>query len=209
MSIVKVPAVIAALLFLSSASAQAMEFADRPGLAPKIINSLSAIPGTQTDDYSRRQINNHNVLLADTAPLAKLADRPGPVSNLIRTNLSQSEDRPGRLSAEFSGVSVGSGIKFEHRPWMVSSRSKAITTRAAMRFEDRPGPMSNRFTADHRGFTSSLAKTKTPFGLHVRPGAVEFCVGRIVPCGPLSLLSVLTNTTNESNRRPIHIWLSD
>jgi hypothetical protein len=245
MLISKVPAVFAAVLFMSSVSAQAMEFADRPGMTFDVVSSLPAIHFILIDDYSRRQINNLNILLPLTVAQTRLAVRPKLISNVISTKLVQSDrpgrlsaefstasksigikvayrpwivssrinarlverpklvsnviptklfqsDRPARLSAEFSAVTKGSGIKFGHRPWMVSSPIKLIATPAAMSFED---PISSRFrilaalkikSEDRRTFTSSLTKIKTPYGAHVRPSSVEFCVGSTAPCGPLS-----------------------
>jgi hypothetical protein len=245
MLIAKVPAVVAAVLFMSI-STQAMEFADRPGMGFDVVSSLPALHFILIDDYSRRQINNINILLPPTVAQTRMVERPKPISNVMPTKVSQSDrpgrlsaefsaasksigikvayrpwmvssriktklveqpklvsniiptevsqsDRPGRLSAEFSAVAKASGIKFGHRrPWMVGSRIKPTATSAAMSFED---PISSRFrilaalkikSEDRRTFTSSLTKIKTPYGLHHPSSSVEFCVGSIAPCGPLS-----------------------
>ncbi len=195
MLILRVPAVMAVVLFMSSVSAQAMEFADRPGPISGAFSSPSPVHVMPSEDRLRRQINSHIALRPVPLISTKVADRPNPISNVISTKFSHFEDGRGRLSAEFSAVSEGSGIRFEHWPWVISNPIKPIASSTAMRFENRPGPISNRFktwvagsnkVVDRPGFTSSVAKATTPFGLHVRPGAVEFCVGSIAPCGPLS-----------------------
>jgi hypothetical protein len=183
MLILKVPAVIAAVLFMSSVSAQAMEFADRPGVTFDVVSAGKAIQVTQSDDCSRRQIHKLNVLL--TSARTKLVGRPGTILNVI-----QNSERPGRLSAEFSNVDKRSGFRFEYGPGELASWLKPTATAVAMKFEDRPGPSTARFktlaavSGDSHILTSSLAKPKPPVGVHVRPSA--FCVGSIAPCGPLS-----------------------
>jgi hypothetical protein len=186
----KVPAIIAAMFFMSSVSAQAMEFADRPGPISEAFNSPSTVRALPIEDRSRRQIDNHVVLLPITKPGTKLTDRPRPISNIIpiRVVHIMLGDRPGRLSAEFSAVSRNSGIRFAG---VVSNRFKPIATPTAMKFENRPGSISNRFKAlagvgikfeDHPDFTSSLSKTTTPFEIHTRPGSMEYCAGSVEPC---------------------------
>jgi hypothetical protein len=185
MVILKVQAVMAAVLFMS-VSADAMEFADRPGTmfelsAPRAIRSMPA------DDCLRRQIDSHVILLPAQAAERKFSDRPRPVSRVpVRLSATMSGDRRGRLSAEFSAIARGSVIRFEHWAGVVSSRLGPIPAPTAMRFENRPGPILNRFKAlaavsnkfaDRRGFTSSLVKT-----------TVEFCLGSIAPCGPVSFV---------------------
>jgi hypothetical protein len=188
----RVSAVIGAVFFMSSVSAQAMEFADRPGSTPGVFNSLRATPAMPSDDRSRRQINNHIVLMPVAAAGMKLADRPSPVS-LVRIQIARMmvEERPGRLSPEFSTVPFGSGIRFEYGPGLVSSWLKVNATPVAMKFENRPGPISNRFKAlaavstkfeDHPSFTFSLSETTTPFEIHTGPGSV--CAGSAAPCVP-------------------------
>jgi hypothetical protein len=191
----KVPAVIAAMFFMSSVSAQAMEFADRPGPISAVLSSPSIVRAMPSADRSRRQIDNHVVLMPGTVTGMKLTDRLRPISSLIQARVAHVmfEDRPGRLSAEFSAVSSGSGIRFEHRPGVASNRFKPIATPTAMKFENRPGSISNRFKAsivsskseDRPGFTASLSKTTTPLEVHTRLSSGEFCVGSAAPCDPL------------------------
>ena len=169
----KVSAVMAAVLFMSSVSAQAMEFADRPGMP--IVQSM-AKPRV-TSDLARRQINQPKSLLGtDEGSMAIL--------NSIFARLAE-PDGPGRLSAEFSPVVVNSG-NFEHRPIMIGSGMKDTIRRAAMRFEDRPRPAVTSKLVDQI-VTSSVRRSKAPFGLHIRPSTAEFCVGSFAPCGPISL----------------------
>jgi hypothetical protein len=188
MLIVRVPAVVAAVLFMSCVSAKAMEFADRPGMTLDVISSLPAVRLILNDDYSRRQINNLNILLPTTLTQTRQVERPKPVSNIIPAKLSWS-DRPGRLSAEFSAVNKKFGIKFGHRLWMASSSIKPTAKPPAISFED---PTLSRFrilaalkirSEDRRGFTSSLAKINTAYNTHTPPSSVEFCEGSIAPCG--------------------------
>ena len=195
-----------ALRPIASVSTQAMEFADRPGPISGAFSSPTPAHVMLSEDRLRRQINSH-IALRPTLISTKAADRPNPISNVNSTKLSRVEDGRGRLSAEFSAVSEGSGIRFEHWPWVISTPIKPIASPTAMRFENCPGPISNRFrtlaagnnkVVDRPGFTSSLARAITPFGLHVRPSAVEFCVGSIAPCGPLSFAQRLRGRTHES-----------
>lgn len=158
----KVTAVIVAVLALSSVSAQAMEFADRPGMA--VVSSKPALQLASEGDSARRQINQRKSLLgADEGTMA--------IVNSILAGTPVTEG-PGRLSAEFSPIAVNLG-NFEHRPVMIGSRIKGTVKRAAMRFEDRPGPALNGKTMD-RIATSSVRRPKVPFGLHERPNAAEF-----------------------------------
>jgi hypothetical protein len=181
MLIAKVSAVVAAVLFMSSVSAQAMEFADRPGIT--VANS--AIEVASVRDLARRQINQPESLWGTD-------ERTRAILESIFKLLAEPQG-PGRLSAEFSPVVVDSG-KFEHRPIMIGSRIKVVTRRVGMRFEDRPGPATGRLNTLtavtskllDRIVTSSVRKSKAPFGLHTRPSAAEFCVGSIAPCGSLN-----------------------
>lgn len=168
----KVSAVIAAVLFMSSVSAQAMEFADRPGMP--VVRSMPTLQ--VTSDLARRQINQPKSLLGSDEKAMAILDS-------IFALLAEPEG-PGRLSAEFSPVVVDSG-NFERRPIMIGSRMNDAIRRAAMRFEDRPRHAVTRKFVDHI-VTSSVRKSKVPFGLHSRPSAAEFCVGSIAPCGPLN-----------------------
>ena len=97
MSILRVPAVMAAVLFMSSVSAQAMEFADRPGVTFDVVGASSATRAMLTDDCSRRQINTYSILLPVAIAETKPADRPRPVSLIqIRVTRMILSDRPGR-----------------------------------------------------------------------------------------------------------------
>jgi hypothetical protein len=155
MLIAKVPAVIAAVLFMSSVSAQAMEFADRPGMTLDVVSSLPAFHFILNDDYSRRQINNLNIL-HPTVGQIRLAERPKPISNIIPPKLTRT-DRPGRLSVEFSTVTKKFGMKIGHgRPWMVIrsiktslvERPKLISSAIPIKVSqsDRPGRLSAEFS---------------------------------------------------------------
>ena len=169
----KVAAALAAVLVMSSVSAQAMEFADRPGMT--VVSSMPARQAAFIGDSTRRQINQRKSLLGtDDWTMA-----------IVNSILAPEIEGQGRLSAEFSQVIVSNDY-FEHRPVMIGSKIKASVTRAAMRFEDRPGTAMTSKLVD-RIVTSSVKAFKAPFGLHSRPGAAEFCVGSIAPCGPLSL----------------------
>jgi hypothetical protein len=195
MLILRVPAVIAAVLFMSSVSAQALEFVDRPGPISGVFNAPSAVRAIPSGDHSRRQINDAVLFLPATVAETKLADRPRPVS-LVRIRVASMifGKGPGRLSAEFSAVSRDASIRFEHRPAMVTQHFKPTVT-IATRFGNRPDAMLNRFKAsaavsfkfeDRPGFASSPEKTTTPIEFHAQPSSVEFCIGSIAPCGPLS-----------------------
>lgn len=164
MLMVKVPAVLAAVLFMASVSAQAMEFADRPGIA--VASSLPAIQVASVGDLARRQIHQPKSLLGTD-------EKTMAIVNSILARLAEPEG-PGRLSAEFSAVVKPSGVKFEFGPGELASWLKPTATTVAMKFEDRRRPITaiSIKNAD-RQFTSSVARAKTPFGLHVRPDAVE------------------------------------
>lgn len=174
----KVSAICAAVWVMCSVSAQAMEFGDRPGMT--VVSSMPALQVASVGDLARRQINQSKSLLGTD-------ERTMAILNSIFTLLAEPEG-PGRLSAEFSPVVVPSG-NFEHRQIMIGSRIKNTIGRAATSFEDRPGPAAAGLpTAVTTKLvdvivTSSVRKTKTPFGLHSRPNAEEFCVGSIAPCG--------------------------
>ncbi len=170
----KVSAVVAAVLVMSSASVQAMEFGDRPGMS--VVSSSPTVQVASVGDLARRQIGQPKSLLGiDEQTL-------GIVNAILAT--SAATEGPGRLSAEFSAVAVSSG-DFEHRPIMIGSRIKDTVKRAAMRFENRPGPALSGKIVD-RIITSSMKKLKAPVELHDQSNAAGFCVGSIAPCGPLS-----------------------
>jgi hypothetical protein len=142
MLISRVQMVLAAVLLMSSASAEAMEFADRPG----VMLGLSSAPSSavSSQDRLRRQIDRHIALERRVVPMNRLADRPRPVTNLIRGPVvSVFNDRPGRLSAEFSATAVTSGIELKSR-YTGSIHRRPDVVKAAMRFEDRPGFASNQ-----------------------------------------------------------------
>jgi hypothetical protein len=176
----KFPAAIAAVVSMLSVSAQAMEFADRPNLISGV-SSPSTVRAMPSVDHSRRQIDNHVILLPVAPAGTKLADRPRPISNLIQARVAYRifGDRPGRLSAEFSAVSKGPSIRFVNRPGQLSNRFNPTATHTVMRFEDRPGSTSNRFKPlaagtitfeDRPGFTSSLSKAPTPLAIRATRG---------------------------------------
>jgi hypothetical protein len=171
MLIVKVPTALAAILFISSVSAQAMQFADRPSLISEVVNSSTATRALPSDDRSRRQINNRTVLLSVPVTGTELADRPSPISNRIR---------------------------FEYGPGMASSWLNPMAPRAAITFELRPGPISNRFKASADGsikagdFTSSMTKTTVPSGIRPGHAIAHFCIGSMAPCGSPSFAERFT-----------------
>ena len=196
MLIAKVPAVIAAVLFMSSASAQAMEFADRPGPNSETFDSALAVRAMQSEERSNRQLNNHNILHPVSVEWMKLADRPRPISNLKRVWVVQTklQNRSGRLSAEFSTVVKGTHIRFEYGPGEVSSWLTPTTTPIAMKFDHHPGPIGNLFPPSgaenikiaDRSFTSSLRTTRIPTEIWPRNGSARLCVGSMAPCGSLN-----------------------
>jgi len=164
--IVKVPTALAVMLLISSVSAQAMDFADRPGLISERADSSAATRALQSDDCLRRQITDLHVLLSHPVTGTKLTDRPRPISNRIRIAAAEMvvETRPGRLSAEFSAIAKSHGIRFEYGPGMASGWLKAAAALPAIRFEHRP---ANRFTKWAAGsikvgnrddFTSSVTR---------------------------------------------------
>ena len=170
MVIVKVPTALAAILFVSTVSAQAMQFGDRPGLIPEMVGASAASHVLRSDDCSRRQIANRAVLLSAflSAPVTaiKLSDRPRPISSRIRIAVAETmfATRPGRLSAEFSAAATSYGMKFEYGPGLASGWIKAAATRSAMSVGHRP---ANRVTAwavgsikvgNRDDFTSSLTR---------------------------------------------------
>jgi len=105
MLIAKVPAVVAAVLFMSSVSAQAMEFADRPGPIAENVTSALAIRAIQSEE---------------------LADRPRPNLRQVWVAQGTFQTKLGRLSAEFSAVAKSSRMKFEYGPGEVSSWLKPL-----------------------------------------------------------------------------------
>ena len=195
MLIAKVPAAVAAVLLMSSVSVHAMEFADRPGSVSETFMSALTVCAIQSEERLRRQINNHNILQPVSVAWMKLADRPRPISNLKRVWVVQVtfQNRPGRLSAEFSAVAESSRIKFEYGPGEVSSWVKPTATPMAMRFDRHPGPIGNLFpplaaediTFADGGFTSSLTKTNIPSEIWPRNGSARLCVRSMAPCGSM------------------------
>jgi hypothetical protein len=195
MLIAKVPAAIAAVLFMSSVSAQAMEFADRPGPLSESFASALTVRALQSEERSRRQINDHNILQPASVAWIKL-DRPRPISNLKRVWVVQMtfQNRPGRLSAEFSAVAKGSRIKFEYGPGEVTSWLKPTARPIAMKFDHHQGLIGNLFPAlvavnikfADRGITSSL--TKINISSEIEPGkdSPGSCAGSMAPCGSLN-----------------------
>jgi hypothetical protein len=163
MVIIKVSTALAAILLVTSVSAQAMQFADRPGLISETVRASAASRAVRSDDRSRRQIAR-DVLLSAPVTATKLADRPRPISNRIQIAVTEVmiDTRPGRLSAEFSAVARSYGMRVEYGPGMASGWVEAAATHTAMKFDHPP---TNRFTAWAAGnikvgnrddFTSSL-----------------------------------------------------
>jgi len=181
MLLVKVPAVAAVVLFLSSVSAQAMEFADRPGLMSAMISSPAATRALLSDDCTRRQINNRSVLLPASVTWTKLADRPHSISTPIRMPAAEAI-LPGRLSAEFSAVAKGPGIKFEYGPGVASGWLKPTAAYIA----------GGSKTGDPDDFTSSVTKTTIPSGIEHREGSAQSCIGSMAPCGSPSFVERVT-----------------
>jgi hypothetical protein len=191
MLIAKFPAAIVAVLLMSLVSAKAMEFADRPGPISDTFASALAVRAMQSEERSHR-----NILHPVSDTWMELADRPRPISNLkwvwvVQTKL---QNRPGRLSAEFSTVVKGTHIRFEYGPGEVSSWLKPTETRIALKASHNRGPIGNLFPplaaedikfADW-GFTSSLSKINIPSEMELGKGSVESCIGSMVPCGSLN-----------------------
>ena len=156
----KVSAFVAAVLVMSSVSAQAMEFGDRPGMA--VVSSMPAVQVASAGDLARRQIDQPKSLLG--------TDRQTMVIvNSVFSLLSDSEG-PGRLSAEFSLVADNSG-NFERRAVMSGGKIRDIS-RLSMTFADRPGVVSARMNGltrvteklVDRVITSSVRRFKGTFG---------------------------------------------
>ena len=127
-------AAVIAILLMSSVSANAMEFGDRPGLSsPTVSHTVASV------DRSRRQID---ALAQFKISGLKLADRRRPISNVNHKRLaSLPKDGPGRLSPEFTVVSGGPHIRLDVRH-AVSIPRKPVTMIMGMKFEDRPGSMA-------------------------------------------------------------------
>jgi hypothetical protein len=171
MVIAKVPAVVAAVLFMSSVSAQAMEFANRPGVMSEVLASSSAILAMPIED--RGQVN-HRVVRPATVPGIRPASRHRPVSKSI----------PTRMAA----------MMFVHSLGPISHGVSAFSS-SGIKFENRPGPV-NRFKElaagknkleGHPDFTSSLSRATTSSDIHT--GSAEFCAGSIAPCDLARLYS--------------------
>jgi hypothetical protein len=169
MSILKISAAMAALLFMS-VSAQAMEFADRPGSVSEALTPARTIGAIASGERLRRQIDDQSILQPVSVEWMKLADRPRPISNLKGVWVVQRtfQNRLGRLSAEFSAVT------------------------GATNFDHHTGPIGNLFPplaaddiapADHNS-TSSLTKTIVP--AEIKKGPAESCVGSMAPCGSMN-----------------------
>jgi len=196
MLIAKVPAVVAAVLFMSSLSAQAMEFADRPRPISEAFTSTLTVRAMQSEERSNRQLNKHNLIHPVSVEWMKLADRPRPISNLKRVWVIQTkfQNKPGRLSAEFSAVARDYSMNFEYGPGELSSWLKPTETRITLKGSHHRGPIGNLFPplaaedikfAD-RGFTSSITKPITRLETQPRQTSGQFCVGSMAPCSSLS-----------------------
>jgi hypothetical protein len=193
MLIVKVPAVVAAVLFMS-VSAHAMEFANRPGSISETFTTALTVRAMQNEERLRSQISNHTILMPVSVAWMKLADRPRPISNPTRVWVVKMtlQNRSGRLSDEFSAAAISSRIKFEYGPDEVSSWFKLAAS--TMGFDHHQSPIGNLFppladediTFADRGFTSSLPKTNIPSEIWSRNGSARLCVGGMAPCGSLN-----------------------
>lgn len=134
-------AAIFAILLMSSVSAEAMEFGDRPGLVAEH-RSPVVRHKTASTDRVRRQVDD---LVRFKIGGSMLAERQRPVSMVIHTPLdSLMRDRPGRLSPEFTAVSESSHIRLDSRHSASIPRKPAVMI-VGMRFEDRPGASSVGF----------------------------------------------------------------
>ena len=154
-------AVFAAVAIMSSVSAQAMEFGDRPGLS-----SIGAIEIASVGDISRRQIGKSTAHGID--------ERTGLIIlNTILAKFNETEG-PGRLSAEFVLANARTQSHSDRPSWTSTGRVQyGPTVWATVRTK----------TAD-RIVTSSVRKTTIPYGLHRRPNAATFASGplhRILP----------------------------
>jgi hypothetical protein len=176
MMILRVPAVVAAVLFMSSVSVEAAGFADRPDMLYG--NALQQIVHVSKDRL-RRQISSHIVF--PTAPRLILNFVRIPK---IHVALAMT---PGRLSPEFSPAIRRPAVNFETWSRLGSGRYSAMT------FKDQPGPMSKRVRMaapriirfDRPAFVPTPKKTAA-VRLHSSPSSVNFCVGSMAPCGSLS-----------------------
>jgi hypothetical protein len=196
MLIAKVPAVIAAVLFMSSASAQAMEFADLPGPISETFDSALTVRAMQSEERSNRQLNKHNVIHTVSVEWMKLADRPRPISNFKQVWVVQgtSQTKPGRLSAEFSAVAKSSRVRLEYGPGELSGWLKPTEIRIALKASHHRGPIGNLFpplaaediTFADRGFTSSLSRNNIPSEMELGKGSAVSCIGSMAPCGSLN-----------------------
>jgi hypothetical protein len=150
--------VVALVLMMSSASAEAMEFGDRPGLPHGA--SSARLSASVSQDRLRRQIDGYTALEQRAVVRLKITDRPRPLFTMIDNAVLSSRDRPGRLSAEFSRASWTSIIK----PASIHRKPNVVI--GTMKFEDRPGNVSNRFKdvaavrikfEDHRKLSTAFA----------------------------------------------------
>ena len=135
MLISKAAAVVIAVLMSSSVSAEAMEFADRPGTMPGFSSSANGRMLVKNDRL-RRQIDQSAFSVSRTLP-NRIADRPRPlVIHIERQSMSQ--DRVGRLSPEFSALVRYPSIQLD--PLHAASiRRKPVAKTERLKFEDRPG----------------------------------------------------------------------
>jgi hypothetical protein len=141
MLVSKAQIVVGLVLLMSSASVEAMEFGDRPGVKSP---SFAVARLSVSHDRLRRQIGNCRTLYNKAPVQLKITDRPRPLFTVIDDAVVSSKHGPGRLSAEFSAVSWSSKVKLDPRR-AVSIRRKPNVIIGEMKFEDRPGPVSNPF----------------------------------------------------------------
>jgi hypothetical protein len=167
---VRVPAIIAALLFMSSASAHAMQFADRPGLNA----GMDIVHAISSEDRLRRQIESQSFLRFVVEDFRRM-----PVSG----------EGPGRLSAEYSApvmslkVATGAAMRFEDRPGPLSNRFKSVAAVAVK-------------GADHLAFRSGLPRSSESSNSTYN----EFCIGSMAPCGKVIFAVRVGNRSQSAAR---------
>jgi hypothetical protein len=182
MIILSVPAVLAAL-FISSVSAEAAGFANRPDM----LDRASPPPVVHAShDVSRRQINGHSALRTASITAIKLPHRPTPVSNFRSKKASvEIAGGAGRLSPEFSPVIRRSVVIFKSWSRLGSSRYSAMT------FKDQARPMAKRLAMaipltlrfDRPAFVPASTRTSAAIETAVPTRSAKFCMGSMAPCG--------------------------
>jgi rare lipoprotein A (peptidoglycan hydrolase) len=182
MSSVKVAAVWAGLIFMSSVTAQSMEFDDRPGLSsPRKPHFMPAVTAPAVTFQGREPLPPGTPLFMSsvTVQAIKFEDRPLPL--------------PPGTPLFMSSVTV-QATKFEDRPRPLPPGTPLFTssvTAPAMKFEYRPRPVS------HHPAPSSSVESFLPIGF------AEFCARSEQTCDPFSFAqrrAVLTPADWDDNR---------